>query len=333
MAIVAVRQGYNLMSIDHGGHRQSSAAGFDGIIDFLRCRGVIGAIALSLALFAPSRGFAQTIDIGAANGFDVLAAYNPTTTDAGYFYSLPTSTVYSNVGLGQYGGLDGSFNLRGNLFQDSNSTNTATGSIPTAISADLSAASQAAVSAAATASAWSTSGNTNFLSISQNGSNYRVDGTAGSPKDQNVINVGTGTTIGGATGQYTLTVNGTASQQFVFNLGTRVSITDVNMVLTGGVTRNNIFFVNTGSSFSIGNSTISGTILNMNGKSIFLTGDVVHGAVLSDGSVSLASTVIAPEMPTIMMAGLAGLFVFGHAGFNFRRLARDKNGHRVSRQA
>ena len=122
----------------------------------------------------------------------------------------------------------------------------------------------------------------------------------------------------------TLTINGSASgEQFVFVLSGGLSLTNVNIVLGSNVSASNVFFVITGGKVSISGSNISGTILDGagSGGSISLSGDVIHGGVISDTGITISSSVFAPELPTIMMAGLACFAaVAGKAGF--RRLRR-----------
>jgi hypothetical protein len=305
------------MHSDHAGQQRPSTR-FQGCrISLHLSRRLVALVAAAAALVTPSAARAQTLSLGAANGYDLLAAYDPSTQAAGSFYSFQTSTIYSNVGLGQNGNLGGAFNIGSKLYADPSATISATGAIPTPISSNLSAPSAAAVSLEQAASSWN-SGNSAVLSVAHTGNSYTVNGTS-SGSAQNLVNLAANTAIGSASGQYTFTINGTSNQQFLINLGPNVSFTDVTVVLTGGVTRANIFYNNVGGMSTFGGSTIAGNILNMKGGSTFLSDDVVHGSVISDGAVYLNNTVVAPEMPTVFAAGFAGLCLLGHAGFRLLR--------------
>jgi hypothetical protein len=57
--------------------------------------------------------------------------------------------------------------------------------------------------------------------------------------------------------------------------------------------------------------------------SLTLSGDNIEGAVIADGSVVISSRVVsAPELPRVIMAGLASLIVFGRAGLEWKRRCR-----------
>jgi hypothetical protein len=266
---------------------------------------------LALVVAAPSHCSAQTISLGQAANYDVFGAYNSSTNVAGVFYSYPASTVDGNVGLASNGILSstmgGAFNVLGTAFaQNSASQYGASGTPGGGIvtGANLTQANSDALKAYSTAAGW-TSANSNVLSLSQNGNNYSVTGLS-SNNGQNLINLTS--SLGNASGSFTLTISGPG--QFLFNLGTGVSLTDVKVVLNG-VNQSNVFFNNAGGFAAFGGSDISGTVLNMNGGFMSLDSDMIHGSVVSNGAIDMGSTVIAPELPTITMAAAACLLLVG----------------------
>ena len=48
----------------------------------------------------------------------------------------------------------------------------------------------------------------------------------------------------------------------------------------------------------------------------------IHGSIVTDANLTMTSSVIAPELPTIMMAGIACLVLLGKAGLDYRRRLR-----------
>jgi hypothetical protein len=309
------------MLSDHAGLNSLSIPLRRPIIRSRLSRAFVLIAAMAFIHMTSSQSCAQTLNLGAAGGFELFAAYNSSTDDSGTFKSSPTSTIFGHVGLGADGALGGSFAIGGNVYQESTAHNTTSGT-PSPIVTDLSAASQAAVNAAQTAGSWNVL-NSNVLTMALSGNNYQVNGSSDF-SGRNVINLASNSGgIGSTDGHYTLTINGTASEQFVFNVGKNDDFTNVSVVLTGGVTGNNVFFNMVGGSNAFIASDITGTILNMNGKGISLdSGTYIHGAVISDGFVDMGNVIVAPELPTVVMASLAGLVVFGSAGI--RRLRKRK---------
>jgi hypothetical protein len=284
------------------------------VIRFPKISGFVAILALVLALGSPSPCSAQTLSLGQAGNYDAFGAYNSSTNAAATFYSFSSSTD-GNVGLASNGaslnGLTTGLNVGGTVFLQGNSAfnNGTAGLVVTG--ANLTQANNDALAANHTASSWNAS-NSNILSMSQSGNNYSVTGLS-SHSGQNIINI---TGALGGSGNYTLNISG--SGQFLFNLSAGASLTDFTVVLNG-VSASNVFFNTKGNGVGIGGSTIYGNILNMNGGSMSLDSDVIHGSVVSDGFIDMAGTIIAPELPTIMMAGIACLFLLGKVGLDCRR--------------
>jgi len=308
------------MSSDHAGQKHSSVIFHQGIIRFVSCRGLVGIVALVLTLAAPSQGYAQ-ISLGAAGGFELFAASNsPSLT--GHIYTSQ-SMIYSNLALAANATYAGSStSIGGSVYLDNSAQLTngqyaATGPVGGAIIVgSLAQASADALSAANYAASWGTSTPANVLSTFAGVGNFQVNGLT-SNNGLNVINFASFASIGGGGGTSTININATSSnEQFVFNFANGGTLTQTNVVLNG-VSASNVFFNVTGGSFSaIGESSINGTVLNMSGGGMSLDNDYITGSVISNGFVDMSGTVLAPELPTIMMAGLAGLLVFGHAGLN-----------------
>ena len=262
---------------------------------------------------APLPCSAQTLSLGQAGNYDAFGAYNSSTNNAGIFYSF-SSTADGSVGLASNGALlNGSttgLNVGGTVFLQGHSAfnNGTAGLIVTG--ANLTQANND-VQLPIRRPQIGTPQISNILSMSQSGNNYSVNGLS-SHSGQNIINI---TGALGGSGNYTLNISG--SGQFLFNLSAGASLTDFTVVLNG-VSASNVFFNTTGNGVGIGGSTIYGNILNMNGGSMSLDSDVIHGFVVSDGFIDMAGTTIAPELPTIMMAGIACLFLLGKVGLDCR---------------
>jgi hypothetical protein len=184
-----------------------------------------------------------------------------------------------------------------------------------AINSFLSQGSQQAISTANTAASWTNSSNANQLTVTNNSVTLSSVNSG-----QNVVTVNT-TTNSGLMNLYNVPLNiyGGAGEQVVFNFtGSRtVTWTNVNVVLHG-ISANNVFFNFIGGNAGIVGGTINGNVLDLvKGTSLILgQGVVINGSVVSDGFVGMGNAVITPEMPTILMGGLAALLVAVPAGIS-----------------
>src|SRR5262249_54637819 len=220
------------------------------------------------------------------------------------FFSF-NSSIGNSVGLGATSMISGSMSIGGNLYLDNDPPSyTATGTIGgSKIYGDLTKASADAMSAANTAKNLTA----NNSLISNGTGSYHLNLNSG----LNVVNFSTKFTATNAT---IVIKKGTGNEQVVFNFQKGLSFTNVNIVLTGGLTWDNVFFNIVGGNVGWGGSDISGTILNMSGGSMSLDNNYIHGSVISDGFIDLSGSIIAPELPTITMAGLACALVLGKVG-------------------
>jgi hypothetical protein len=314
------------MHSDRAGQKQSSMTACVAIIHFFSCRRLVGLIALSAAFMAPSQGFAQ-ISLGAAGGYDIFEAYNGPGMTGNVYAS--SSTIFGNVGLSANTSYSGyATSIGGTVYEDNaanvsyNPSGPVGGNNGVPVIGSLAQASADALSASKAAAAWGTTTSANVLSTFSGVGNFQVNGSMANG-GRNVVNFANFASIGGGSGNTTITINGTSNEQFVFNFANGGTLTQTTIILNG-VSENNVFFNIVGGSFSaIGGSTINGMILNMGGGGMSIDNDFISGEVVTNGFVDMAGSVIAPEMPTIMMAGLAGLLVFGHAGLNRLRSRRQ----------
>jgi hypothetical protein len=286
---------------------------------------VLALIASASILAAPSAASAQTLSLGDASGFEAFAVSNATTGAAGDF-NFSNSTTDGSVALGANTYLGGAGTINGNLYADQSASYSGVnvmGSIITqGMGSYLSTLSQNVINTATAASGWNSS-NANALTASVSGTNYQFTGGSGHNGD-NVITVNSTTNsallnLSSSGTSYTITINGTATEQFVFNITGHTTWTNVTVVLNG-VNSSNVFFNFLSGNDGINSSAIAGNILNViNGTSMSIDNSTIDGSVMSTGFVDLANTVIAPEFPTVMMAGVASLIVLGRAGLKWRR--------------
>ena len=280
-------------------------------------------IGLGLALAGPSLCFGQTLNLGQAATFTVLE------TPGSGGISVLTSTIGGNVGLDQsYSALNDTVN--GNIYigtgiTGSSSHTNVTGSVVTG--SNLTGAVSAADQVASTAAGWTGTGanpNANLLQNSGIGSNYIFTGSS-SHSGQNVLAVTSSLSISGGS----ITINGTASEQFVFNISNLVTFSQTSIILNG-VSAGNVFFnILHGGSLTASGGTFTGNILSLNGGSgvggtVNLSSVTMDGSVISSGSLSISgsSVAIAPEMPTILLGVSALLLLVGKAGLDRFRQRR-----------
>jgi hypothetical protein len=300
------------------------------IIRSLSSRGLVGIIALAVGLAASSPCFSQTISLGQAAPYSIFEASVAGVTPGSV--NLSGTSVIGDVAFGA-GTSFSTLNttLGGSVYEDSNVTFSASG---TTVAGGVYPGTNLAQAATDAGNASTAAAGTPTAPVAANNSfsnNYTIAGNTGANASLvNVVNFTQPLSLYGTT----ITINGTPSQQFVFNFSQSLSLLDTTIVLND-VSASNVFFNITGGSVSISGSTFNGNIVDMAGTSINLYGDNITGSVISDGSVSMTNSSIgpdspagvsessvAPELPTIMMAGLACVFVLGNAGRNLLRRRR-----------
>jgi len=283
---------------------------------------------------APSSSVAQTLNLGNAGADGFFAVYNANLYNetggvlgTGSF-NFSNSTDLGGGTLGAYTSVGG-FNstVVGSLAYDPSASIGSgvnilgTTNSSAAIGTYIAGLGQTAINTATTAQGWSTSG-ASAPNATVNGSNYQFTGSSGN----NVITI-KGTTNSGllSLSNSTITLTGTSSEQFVFNITaaphTGVTWSNVTVVLNG-VSVSNVFynFISGGNGIGINSSNLTGTVLNViTGSSMSIDNSIVNGAVVSDGFVDVANSVIAPELPTIMMAGVVCLILLGKVSLDCRR--------------
>jgi hypothetical protein len=280
----------------------------------------VAILALALALGGSSPCSAQTLNLGQAGNDGLFAVANSNTGGGDFNFSNSIDLGGAALGAGTY--LGGSGTIVGNLSHDPTAQYSGVhilGNISSTSS--LGGAAQTAMNVANTAAGWSASG-ANVLSPSVNGNNYQFTGSS-SNSGNNVITINSLTNSGllnlSNGGNYTITLNGNSTEQFVFNITGRTTWTNVTVILNG-VSANNVFYNFISGNVGLNSSVLSGTVLNViNGTSMSIDNSMIKGAIVSDGFVDMANSTIAPELPTIMMAGIACLFLLGKAGLDCRR--------------
>ncbi len=312
------------MRLDHVGPKVPSTIFCDGLTRCFSFRWLTALIALAVGFTPSSRCSAQTIDLGQAAGFAAFAVSDSNSGNTGDFI-FSSSTVYGSAALGAGSSLTGIGTIMGNLAQDPSASFSGvnvmgTTSSSNAMGAYLAPLSQTVMNAATTAQNALSNG-ANQATVSGSNFNYNISGSAG----LNVITVNSGTNsglLGSSLGTTTITINanGNSNEQFVFNFTGRTTLTNVNVVLTGGASAGNIFYNFISGNVGIVSSDLQGNVLDViNGTSMSIDNSTIMGSVMSDGFVDAANSVLAPELPTIITAGLACVFVLGMAGRNLSR--------------
>ncbi len=294
---------------------------------FRAAHGLTAAMGLALVLAAPSFCSAQTLNLGGAGDFGLFGVYDANVGSATLIGG--PANIVGSVGLDAGSSLSGTTSITDTLYLNNDpspavgaasytGSGTPGGGVVTGaqINTALGQASLQAINVATTAASWTNSSSANQLTVSNN-----LVTLSSLNSGQNVVTVNTTTNAGLLSmSNGTLTINGTAGEQVVFNFtGPHTTTwTNINVVLTGGITAQNVFFNFIGGSAGIVGGTINGNILDVvNGTSMSLdNGVVINGSVISDGFVDMGNAMITPELPTIVMAGLASLLVVIPAGFS-----------------
>jgi hypothetical protein len=305
------------------GRSELRTAGFVFLSDRASGWGFAVLAVVSLVASAPSSTFAQTLNLGQAGNDGLFAVYNSNTGGGDFNFSNSVDVGGATLGASSY--IGGSGTIVGNLIADPTAANggvTVLGTSNYNLGTYIAGLGQTAINTATTAQSWSTSG-ANVLSPTVSGNNYTFSGSS-SNSGNNVITIN-GTTNAGllnlntAGSSYTITLTGTSTEQFVFNITGRLTWTNVTVILNG-VSASNVFYNFISGNDGINSSNLSGTVMNViNGTSMSIDNSVINGAVVSDGFVDLSNSVIAPELPTIMMAGITCLFLLGKVGLDCRR--------------
>jgi hypothetical protein len=270
----------------------------------------IRMIAVIVGIGAPSVSFAQTINLGAAGNFELLAVSSGNSP----LVTSSADSISGNVGLGpgtQFNAASPPTYIGGNVYLASGVTGVPNPAVTIAGSVNKNADLSPAISAANTAYNTAKGYTTNTAMVQHSGSSYTITGTA----TENAYNFTTNPNLSGAT----ITISGSSTQQFVFNFSNGLSLANSTIILQGGVTASNVFFNITGGSASITGTSFQGVLLDGSKGTVTLLNDVIHGEVIANGSITMSNTVMAPELPTITMAGLAGIFVMGSAGVGWLR--------------
>ena len=313
------------MRSNHDGMTVSSMILGTPIIRSLSSRGLVAIIALAVGWAASSPCFSQTISLGQAGQYSIFEASEAGVTPGSL--NVSSSSIDGSVALGTSTSFSASsVTIGGAVYGDSNvsvassGTNVAGGYLGT----NLEQAARDALNAWTTAAA---------LAANNSFSNNSITGNTGpNASPVNVVNLGP-LILSGAT----LTINGTSSEQFVFNVSQYLILSDTSIFLNG-VSASNVLFNIIGDTgyVSISGGTFSGNILDLASgpfSSVTLSGSVMDGSIISDGTISVLNSsielpwepdvTIAPELPTSMTAGLACvLLVLWNAGCSRLRRRR-----------
>ena len=289
---------------------------------------LINSVAAALALMAvptPSQAWDQ-LPLGQNGNYAVFEL-------GGNGVAIAGSTINGDVAVGSGAtfSLDSASTINGTVYNDPSNSGSSTDPNPNIINTGTitgginssTSLSQAVTDAPSTVTI--VGGMTPAQSFNGLYSGTTVSGTAG----LNVISVSNGLYLSGAGNN--LTISGSASDQFVFNVSGGLALGDsASIVLTGGVTANNVLFVVNGAT-NISQTTASGTFLDLNNE-VSLVGGTLNGAVLSANAISIQGTIIngtgnefgdgpvtAPEMNTMAMASYVCLLLLGKAGWDRMR--------------
>jgi hypothetical protein len=149
----------------------------------------------------------------------------------------------------------------------------------------------------------------------------------------NVFNVGTF-----QLSSDTLTLVGTATSTFIFNISSGMNISSSLINVSGGLLANHVIFDVTGGGVLVSGSSVSGTFYTGTSSGINFSSSILNAGALvagDGGKISVSSSSIlgaspfvlpavasAPEMPTIMTAGLGAFLLMGSSGVRYLRRRR-----------
>jgi hypothetical protein len=262
---------------------------------------------VSCALAATSSINASVVDLGAATGYGVLGLN-------GAIINLSSGPLRINddVGIGNSGTINfsGGGQINGALNYSSSATlntggNTISGGTH---QIDFTAVQHDALAAAAFAAALTPT--QTFGSIT---SAMTINGNGG----QNVIAIGQDIHLSGGN----LTLNGSANDKFIFNItGTMELSGDTNILLSGGVTPDNVLFnflgagsqvQTSGKSDTVGIFLAPARVFNINGG--FHQTEFISGISLSFQSNPVVVAVPEASAPAWLIVGFASLVVLAQA--------------------
>lgn len=288
----------------------------------MRCGGVIACVALLLTAAVP-RSEASSLSLGLAANYAVLD-YNSGST----FLFNGSTEVAGDVAMAQNTKINfvKPAVINGTLYEDSGVTGTNNGITITGgtKSASLATAVSEASSASTTAKGLTATGTIagGSVSVTNPGNSVTFNGVAG----QNVVDLTNFTLNGGGT----FTIHGTSSETFIINVSGNFTVPDGKIVLTGGVTANNVLFniTGTGATVTMGgpSSEVLGTILAPS-RAVSLSDGTLIGAVISGSNISItgdtsviqdsfsSSSSAVPEPAGFVLAGFACVFGLGTAAY------------------
>ena len=286
-------------------------------------RAVIALVAAAALSGNPTAVFGQSLNLGQAADYMVLQAPNSSSYN---FTTMANSSVSDNVALAGNPTLYAlsMTNIGGSLsFQESASSVNATGSMSNFTAqagiqagVNLSQATQDAVNAANVAASLS-------APLSNTYGNITTSTTFSGNAAQNVFSVSSIYLSGGQ-----ITISGSGA--FVINVtgntaGDSIYLYNSSVLASPGVT-SVIFNIENGGNVSVGGSSethFQASILDMSQGSVSLSSTYMEGQLITNGGISLSSTsIVTPELPTLAVAGLAGLVALGT--LSFRRLRSRK---------
>jgi hypothetical protein len=135
-----------------------------------------------------------------------------------------------------------------------------------------------------------------------------------------------------------LTLVGTATSTFIFNISSGMSVSSAAINLSGGLLASHVIFDVTGGGISVSSSSMSGTLYTGSNNNLNFSSSTLYAGALvagDGGEISVSSSSIlsaspfvapavasAPEMPTIMTAGLGAFLLMGRSGVRYLRRRR-----------
>jgi hypothetical protein len=130
-----------------------------------------------------------------------------------------------------------------------------------------------------------------------------------------------------------LTLVGTATSTFIFNISSGMNVSSAAINLSGGLLASHVIFDVTGGGISVSSSAMSGTLYTATSNRLNFSSSTLYAGALvagDGGNISVSSSSIlsaspfvapvasAPEMPTIMTAGF-GVFLLLSSSYLSRR--------------
>ena len=274
------------------------------------------AVVASLGLLVASTANASFVELGSAGHFTALST-NVGTSGADVGIGSADTTITGDVGLGPYsGGTAEKATIHGNFYVDSTST--------TSIHPDLIVTGSTFLNqnlSGAVADAFAASNFFQSLAPTQTYGAISGDTTFTGGAGRNVFS------LSSVNEQGTITIVGSASSQFVFNISGGFTLNGGSIVLSGGVTPDNILFNLNGPGDAVNIYKPVGSaygIFLAPQRDIILDKAILVGAVIGGGDdhkfvIHSGATLISavPEVtPSSVIFGFIGLI----AAFGSRRV-------------